>query len=532
MPVDLALARHLFGRHARPTLGWGAAFAVVLYSSSATYLSAYPRQEQRLALARSLESNLGLSALLGPTRSVDTVGGFAAWRSLGVLSVVGAIWGVLTGSRLLRGEEESGRWEIVLSGRTTRSRAAGAGLVAAAALVAELFALSAGGEVLAAGATSLSLSSSVFLAGVVVLPAAVFLAFGLLCGQLTAARSSAARTAAFLFGLAYCARVVSTTAGDSWLSRLTPLSWVDATHPMTGSKLAPLVPLGFLLTLLATATVYAAGRRDTGAGLLATSHRRGSSSWLLGGPTSSAIRLSAPMIIGWFLALGGMCGVFGLVSKSVGDAAGQSELVQQLVSRLGAPAIGALTFLALAMTTLTAMLALVAAGFAAELFDQELSGLAGTILVNPVTHRRWLAGRVLVAGVCLVGFGFSIGVILFLVTARQGLGIGLATLVDAGLNVVPVSVGVLGLSVLTFGWAPRLTAAVGYGIVAWSFLDELVGAAVGAPGWLLNLSLMHHTALAPAARPDWIANSVLLALGAAAAAIGGWRFGRRDLCSR
>ena len=40
------------------------------------------------------------------------------------LIVLGAIWGLLTATRLLRGEEDAGRWELLLAGRTTRGGAA------------------------------------------------------------------------------------------------------------------------------------------------------------------------------------------------------------------------------------------------------------------------------------------------------------------------------------------------------------------------------------------------------------------------
>ena len=38
--------------------------------------------------------------------------------------LLGAVWGLLTSTRLLRGEEDGGRWELLLAGRTTRRRAA------------------------------------------------------------------------------------------------------------------------------------------------------------------------------------------------------------------------------------------------------------------------------------------------------------------------------------------------------------------------------------------------------------------------
>jgi ABC-2 type transport system permease protein len=76
---------------------------------------------------------------------------------------------------------------------------------------------------------------------------------------------------------------------------------------------------------------------------------------------------------------------------------------------------------------------------------------------------------------------------------------------------------------------PRFTAAAAYGLVAWSFLVEVVGASVGASHWLLDTSVFHHVARAPAEDPGWLAAGILVAIGVAAAAIGAWRFSRQDL---
>ena len=52
-----------------------------------------------------------------------TVGGYAAWRVGGVLSIVAALWGLMAAVRALRGEEEAGRQELVLAGVVARRRA-------------------------------------------------------------------------------------------------------------------------------------------------------------------------------------------------------------------------------------------------------------------------------------------------------------------------------------------------------------------------------------------------------------------------
>jgi hypothetical protein len=45
------------------------------------------------------------------------VAGYTVWKSFMFLIVVGSAWGLLTGTKLLRGEEDAGRWELLLAGR-------------------------------------------------------------------------------------------------------------------------------------------------------------------------------------------------------------------------------------------------------------------------------------------------------------------------------------------------------------------------------------------------------------------------------
>ena len=82
-------------------------FGIYVATQEAAYGTSYPTVAAREQFARSLSGNLGVAALVGPARRLDTVSGDVSWR-LGVLSIIGAIWGLLLATRLLRGEEEAG----------------------------------------------------------------------------------------------------------------------------------------------------------------------------------------------------------------------------------------------------------------------------------------------------------------------------------------------------------------------------------------------------------------------------------------
>ena len=125
----IVVATTVARRASRSGAGGGGVYGVYVLASAKGFASQFPTSASRQQFAESLGSNTGLAALLGPARQIDTVAGFTAWRCLGVLTLVGAVWGLLAATRLLRGEEDAGRWELLLSGQTTRSHAAVQGLL-------------------------------------------------------------------------------------------------------------------------------------------------------------------------------------------------------------------------------------------------------------------------------------------------------------------------------------------------------------------------------------------------------------------
>src|ERR1019366_4277156 len=116
---------------------------IVVASSALSYVSIYKTQAERHRLEVAFGSNNATSALFGPAARLQTVAGFTVFKASMTLIILGAVWGLLTSTRLLRGEEDSGRWELLLAGQTTRKRATVQALVGLAGGVATLWAITA-----------------------------------------------------------------------------------------------------------------------------------------------------------------------------------------------------------------------------------------------------------------------------------------------------------------------------------------------------------------------------------------------------
>jgi ABC-2 type transport system permease protein len=121
------------------------------------------------------------------------------------------------------------------------------------------------------------------------------------------------------------------------------------------------------------------------------------------------------------------------------------------------------------------------------------------------------------------------GVFAWLGAASQHAGVSPGALVAAGLNTVPPALAILGIATLAFGVWPRATSAVAYAVLGWSLLAVIIGGAATTSRLVLDTSVFHYMASAPATSPHWAANGVLTLTGAVCALAGGIALRRRDL---
>ncbi|MGD0811324.1 MAG: ABC transporter permease subunit [Acidimicrobiales bacterium] len=511
---------------------WGYFFGVCVASSALTYLSSYKTPAERHRLAANFGANTAVSALFGPAHDLQTVAGFTAFKVLGFLSVVGAVWGLLAATRLLRGEEDSGRWELLLSGQTTRRAAATQALLGLGTGLFALFVVTGLVTVLTGLSSKVhfGIGESLFFAVALVSSAAVFLAVGALASQLAATRRQAATYAGYALGACYGLRMVADSGvGLEGLRWATPLGWVELLQPLTAPDWVPLVPLAALLAALAAATVRLAGSRDLGASTFpdhpnATAHTR-----LLNGPAGLTARLMRPSLTAWAVALAATALIFGGIAKAAGTAISGSTSVGSLLSKLGAHGAGARAYLGVAFLIMAIMLSFVAANQVTATRAEEASGRLEHLLVQPLSRWSWLRARVVEAASVLVVGGLAIGVFSWLGAASGRAGVPFASLVDAGVNIVPPALFVVGTGILVNGTWPRATSVAVYGVIAWSVLVTVIGGFAENSRWLLDTSLFHQMAAAPASAPDWASNGIMITIGALIAVIGGFAFQRRDL---
>jgi ABC-2 type transport system permease protein len=233
--------------------------------------------------------------------------------------------------------------------------------------------------------------------------------------------------------------------------------------------------------------------------------------------------------LGW---LAGVC-AFGLVLGSSAKVAAQSlkasPSVTAALDRLGGNGGLAKAYLGLSFILIAVLVVLIAASQVAAARNEEASGRAEHLLVRPVSRGRFMLTRLAVGAAAVVAAGALGGVSAWLGAAAQHTGLEFSSTLGAGLNTVSAGVCLLGIGALAWAVVPRLTSAAVYGVVAWGFLVELLGGLVNSNRWLLDTSIFHQLAPAPAEAPDWTSGGAMVALGIVGALVGAVLFTRRDL---
>jgi ABC-2 type transport system permease protein len=529
-------ARVVWRRTARKALRssvvWGYVFGAYVAAQALAYTSAYKTQVARDALAKSFSSSGGLNALVGPPHQLNTVAGYTAWKSVGILSVLGAVWALLLSTKLLRGEEDAGRWELLLSGQTTRRGAAAQALSGLGAGLIALFSITAVVTVAIGRMSKIDFtpSAAIFFALTVTSGAAMFMALGVLTSQVAASRRQAAAYAGGALGLFFALRMLADTSNSlAWMHWVTPFGWVDELQPFANPQPMVLLLIALFTAVLAISALFLAGTRDLGASVLPDRANGTAHTQLLSGPVGLTVRLIRPTILGWLF---GVC-AFGLLLGSSAKVAAQSlkssPSIDAALSRLSGNGGLIKTYLGLSFLIITVLVVLIAAGQITAARREEATGRVEHLLVRPISRSRWMLSRLAVAATVVVLAGALGGTFAWLGSATQHGGLHIFNLIGAGLNTVPAAICLLGIGALGWAIVPRLASAAVYGVLAWSFLVELLAGVVNSNHWLLDSSLFHQLAPAPAVAPDLTSGGVMIALGIVTSLVGAAVFARRDL---
>jgi ABC-2 type transport system permease protein len=497
-------------------------FTILVADTAAQSERMFSTRAARADYVATVTGNPGLIAMVGPPYDLTTVGGDVAWQLSGFGAAFAALMSMFFVGRHTRGEEQSGRSELIGAAPVGRSAPLTVALIVvttAQVLLGVLVALTMMGfDQPAAGSLALGVS----LTGV----GLVFGGVAAVAVQIGQTTSAASGMVGAVIGGAYLLRAAG-DVGDGTLSWLSPIGWGQAMRPFAGERWWPLGLSLAAASALAGAAFVLRARRDEGAGLVAPRPGPPTASRRLTSPFGLALRLQRGALLGWTAGLFFSGLSIGLTGRDAKSLIGDSDQLGTILGSSQADIVD--QYFAVSMLAM----ALIGAGFgiqsALKMRGEETAGHLESLLATALSRPRWAAAYVAVA------MGGSV-----IVLGANGLGAGVAhainsddagqlpRLLAAGLAPLPAVWVVIAAAVALFGLAPRAVAAA-WGVLGACVLLTVLGPLLDLPRWVLDLSPFEHVPQLPGGDLRAVPLIGLCAAAAALTAVGLVAFRRRDL---
>ena len=536
-----------------PILGWGlgmgALAPIVFIGVSSVFGGSLQAQAELLALTRNPAMRL-----FGEPVDVLTPGGWTTWRLSLILPLL-AVWALLTVSRTLRGEEEHGALDVLLSIPRSRWQIAAEKLAAVAtallliglliAVLAFAGARAIGVELAAGRALLFGLNTTLF--------GLLFGALALVVSQFTREARTAAGGTGVLLGLSLvltsAGRVVS---GGEWIGRFSPLYYFERNKPLVpgyGLDWGAVIVMAALALVLSAVGIALFARRDVGAPLVSPMLQlrvgrppRGLPlrSWSLRSVFARSVSTATRPALWWGAGLGCYTMlVTALVSQIqrqvidlLDDLVRSGTVPAELVARFtrGGDVTANMAFLNVVFTMLVVAVAAFAVTTANRWASEEEGGRLELVLGTPNPRGRVILAHFGAAAIALTVVTGSVFAGAVVAAAIVGMQLDTSRVAQAAIGMVPVGLVVASAGYLFSGWL-RTRAVTGalIALVMASFLVTLLAPLFHWPDALLQLSIFEHygAPLVDGLRPPRVLG--LLGVAGATLAMATIRFTGKDL---
>jgi ABC-2 type transport system permease protein len=474
-----------------------------------------------------LAENPAIRTLFGPPVGLDTAGGFTVWRTGTVLAVLVGIWAVLTATRLTRGDEEAGRWDLLLAGRLRLPDLVSCVLVVV--LTASAIVGAAGGLGLALAGAELpgSLLFGACLAGTGMVGAAL----GVLGAQLCPERRSASGLAVAVLLAALLIRMVSDgVPALAWLAWCTPFGLLGRAAPFAEDSWLPLLVLAGLVTAVAVPAVALSSGRDAGHGRLTGRDRRTSPSRLLTSLPGLAVHRTRRSLAGWAAGAVPYFLLIGLLATAMTDFLRDNPAFADMAAQAGFAQLASVEGYVSSLYSLLAVAigAFTASRVAAAAAD-EAAGRLTLLYSRPVGRARWAGSEAVAIAVAAVVLAAAAGLAVWAGASWVDAGLGLGDALSGALSVLPVALLCLGAALAALGWAPSAVLAIGVLPAVGGYLLLVLTDTFGWPDVVRWLSPFAHLNDVPAEPWNVPGAMGMLAVAGTLAVVGCLRYARRDL---
>jgi len=480
------------------------------------------------SVLRAIAGNPVEKILLGPPVAIDDPGGFTVWRTGTPVLVLASVWIMLAATRITRGEEDAGRWDLLLAGRL---RMADVIVRCLAALVGSATLI---GVAVAAGllAARTEPTGAVIHAAGITCVALTFATTALLAAQVMPGRSGATGLTVAALGVGLTLRMIADGSHQlAWLAWATPFGLTARAAPYADNRIVPLIVLGAFPIALAGAALVAARHRDLGNGIVAVPDSRPPRTRLLQSIGGFALRRTARTTLGWVTGTAAFFLLVGALLASVLEFV-QTPRIAELAAAAGVSGLGSVNVFAAALfSPLPVPTGLYAAMRLATMVADEKAGRWTLLFAQPISRVRLVSTEIMVTVGGVVALHCSAAAAIWGGAKITGAPLQFTDSVAGALNPLPVALLAAGAAAVGVGWLPSAAGAIGAVPIVGGFLVNAIMQTTKAPGWVANLSPWAHLAAVPETPPHWAATAIFLLIGAILTALGVYGYVQRDLAT-
>jgi ABC-2 type transport system permease protein len=527
-------------------LGWGIGMGLVVISpmaSVAALVTTPQARQQLISIAATFAWNADPVA-------VDTIGGYAMFK-IGIFIFLIALWPLLAGSRMLRGEEDRGSLDVLLSLPRPRLSVALEKLAAmwtALLVMGVLIGLLAfaGGKKFGG---DFGLGDALLYGLNLALICAVIGSLALLISQFTQEQGPAAGwTAGLLLVFIVLDMVHRVVPNSDWISRLSPIYYYHLSKPLVpsyGVNAGAMVLLLALAAVIAGSAVWLFVRRDVGGTVplprwLRLPERNVSRAlpvgdWSLGSVYARSLGMIAMPAFWWTLGTAAFAGwmvyAVQLIETKLATLLSGSPAFTSLIKNLGG---GDVSVNAGFLSAMFFFLPLFVMAFAVTQVNRwsadEQDGRLELVLATPQPRPAVLLGRFAALATATV----AISVITLIASAgaavAAGLNVDSGHLAAATLGVIPLGLLIAAIGYLAAGWLRTAadTGLLSFLLAAWFFIS-FIGPELKLPDTTLRLSAFYYygTPLLHGLQVTSVLG--VLAVAAVALGLGTLRFANKDI---
>jgi polyether ionophore transport system permease protein len=530
-------------------IGWGIGMGLTIVSPMASVATLISTPAQRAALA-AVAAQFSWNA---DSVAVTTIGGYATFK-IGIFVFIACVWPLLAASRMLRGEEDRGSLDVLLS--APRSRVDIALQKVAAMWTALLLIGLISGVIAYLGGVGFKADFNLvdgLLWGLnLALICMVIGGVALLISQFTHERGPASgATAALLLVFIVLDMVHRIFSGADWLSKLSPIYYYNLSKPIipsAGTSVGGMLAQLALAVVLTGAAIWLFARRDVRDVVrlpwnIQLSRPSPASKalpvgdWTLRSFYTRSLGQIAMPTFWWTLGFAAFAAWMIVAVHQLADkvnalfTGGPSSLTVQILRNIGGGTTGLNGLLLGAMFELMPVLLMAfAVTQVAGWSSDEDEGRLELVLATPQSRANVLLGRFAALATATVIVGVVTLVVAWVSAAIGGVSLDTTNLAEATLGMIPLGLLIAAIGYLASGWLRTAadTGLISFLLAAWFFIT-FVGPDLHFADLTLRLSAFYYYGTPLLHGLQYGDMAIVVLVAAVALALATLRFARKDI---